>query len=81
MSSELPRQETLDEEVQRIGNAAEKFMRERDEDRAEVARLRALMEQARDLVARAYSEDEDDDSPGNMAFAVLNAALEDQRHA
>jgi hypothetical protein len=50
--------------------------------RAEVERLRQqhagaveALEQARDLVAEAYSDDEHDDSPGNMAYAVLNAAL------
>lgn len=34
------------------------------------------LEQARDLLAEAYRDDEPDDSPGNMAFAVLNAALD-----
>jgi hypothetical protein len=33
------------------------------------------LEQARDLLAQAYRAEEPDDSPGNMAFAVLNAAL------
>lgn len=41
----------------------------------EADRLREALEQARDLVAEAYSDDEDNDSPGNMAFAVLNHAL------
>lgn len=39
--------------------------------------LRRALEQARDLVAEAYSDQEDNDSPGNMAFAVLNHALEE----
>jgi hypothetical protein len=43
---------------------------------AEVTRLHEAVGQARDLVAKAYDESEHDDSPGNMAFAVLNAALE-----
>ena len=43
---------------------------------AATMRLREAITTARDLVAQAYSDDEDNDSPGNMAFAVLNHALE-----
>lgn len=38
-------------------------------------KLRESVSEARDLVAQAYSDDEDNDSPGNMAFAILNHAL------
>lgn len=44
-------------------------------EQAEVERLRGSIAQARDLLAEAYDPAEHDDSPGNMAFAVLNAAL------
>jgi hypothetical protein len=37
----------------------------------EVEQLRAAIGSALDLIAKAYDEDEPDDSYGNMAFAVL----------
>jgi hypothetical protein len=48
---------------------------ERDEALAEIERLRAAIEAARDLNLQMWDQEQDTDSPGEMQFAVLNAAL------
>lgn len=57
------------------GDGLTAYRAEVDRLSAERDRYREALEQARDLLAEAYDEAEHDDSPGNMAFAVLSAAL------
>lgn len=66
-----------------LKEVAERAIRSRDEARDSCVVLRQTVDDlrsavfaARNLLAEAYSDEEDNDSPGNMAFAVLNDVWE-----